>query len=87
MLPRKSATRCSPRAPKLIEPEADEGSSPGIVRQLDYVPRPKLIAKTTKKKIFIQPSAFADTEASIGSKVVLPQWGDIFNRINREEYP
>jgi hypothetical protein len=31
--------------------------------------------------------AFGDTEASTGSKMVLPQWGDLFNKISREEYP
>ena len=30
---------------------------------------------------------FGDIEANIGSKVMLPQWGDLFNRISREECP
>jgi hypothetical protein len=75
----------SPRAPKLKELETGEGSSPRTVRQLGYVPRTDLIVKTTKKKVFIQPLTFGDTEASTESKLSLPQWGDLFNRISREE--
>jgi hypothetical protein len=84
MPPRKTTTRRSLRAPKLKEPEIGEGSSLGTARQLEYVPRPEPVVKTTTKKIFIQPLAFGDTEASTGSKVVLPQWEDLFNMINRE---
>jgi hypothetical protein len=87
MPPRNPTTRCSPRAPKIKELETGEGSSPGTVRQLEYAPRPEPVVKTTTKKVFIQPLAFGDTEASTRSKVALPQWGDLFNRISREEYP
>jgi hypothetical protein len=54
-------TRCSPRAPKLKEAEAGEGSSPGTVRQLEYTPRSKLVIKTLTKKAFFQPLVFGDT--------------------------
>jgi hypothetical protein len=54
---------------------------------LEYVPGSKPVVETTKKKVFIQPPAFGDTEANIRSKMALPQWGDIFNKIIREEYP
>jgi len=53
---------------------------------LEYAPREESIIKTFTKKYFIQPPAFGDTEESTRSKVALPQWGDIFNRISREEY-
>jgi hypothetical protein len=38
------------------------------------------------KKEFAQPPAFGNTKASIGSNIILPQWGDFFNRINWEDY-
>lgn len=53
---------------------------------MEYTPRAKLVIKTSTKKAFVQPLAFSDTEASIGSKVMLPQWGDLFNKISPEEY-
>jgi hypothetical protein len=37
--------------------------------------------------VFSQPPAFGDTEESTRSKVVLLQWGDLFNRISQEYYP
>jgi hypothetical protein len=46
-------TRHSSREPKLKEPEMGERSSPGTVRQLEYVPRPEPVIKTTTKKVFI----------------------------------
>jgi hypothetical protein len=87
MSPRNPTTRRSPRAPKLKEAETGEGSSPGTARQLEYTPRVEPVIKTSTKKSFVQPLVFGDTEASTGSKVMLPQWGDLFNRINWEEYP
>jgi hypothetical protein len=45
------------------------------------------VIKTSTKKDFVQPSAFGDIEASTRSKLMLSQWGDLFNRISREEYP
>jgi hypothetical protein len=39
------------------------------------------------QKQFTQPPTFGDTEASTGSKVMLPHWGDLFNKINQEDYP
>ena len=84
MLARNQTTRCSPRAPRLKELETGEGSSLGTTRQLEYVPRLEPVVKTTKKKVFIQYLALGDTEASTGSKVALPQWGDLFNMISKE---
>jgi hypothetical protein len=65
---KKPTTRKSPRAPKLQEPEAGEGSSPAVARQLEFTPKPVPIIKTTTKKAFVQPPAFGDTEANIGPK-------------------
>jgi hypothetical protein len=31
--------------------------------------------------------AFGDTEAGTGSKVMLPHWGDLYNKISQEYYP
>jgi hypothetical protein len=78
---RKTATICSPRAPKIKEPDIGEGSSLGTIRQLEYALKVELVVKTTTKKYFVQPLAFGDIEESIGSKVDLPQCGDLFNRI------
>jgi hypothetical protein len=82
MSPRNPTTRCSLRAPNLKEPEIGKRSCPGITSQLEYVSRSELVIKTTMKKFFIQPLAFDDTEASTRSNMVLPQWGDLFNRIS-----
>jgi hypothetical protein len=54
---------------------------------LEYIPRPEHVIKTSTKKKIIQPTTFGDTEASTEYKMVLPQWGDLFNRISREKYP
>jgi hypothetical protein len=82
MLPRNPTTIRSSRAPKLKEPEVGEGSSPWVAKQLKYTLRLEPVIKIATKKVFIQPSAFGDTEASTGSKMAHPHWGDLFNRIN-----
>lgn len=85
--PRKPTTRRSPRAPKLKEAEVDEGSCPSAVRQLEFDTRAEPIIKTSTKKAFSQPPTFGDIEESTGSKTMLPQWGDLFHKINLEDYP
>jgi hypothetical protein len=87
MPPRKPTTRHSPRAPKLKEAEIGEGSSPGAARQIDFSTKMEPVIQTSTKKVFSQPPAFDHTKASIGSKVVLPQWGDLFNRISPGRVP
>jgi hypothetical protein len=84
MSSRKPTTRRSPREPKLKEAEIGEGSSPWIAKQLEYAPKVDPVIKTAMKKSFVQPLAFGDTEESTGSKVALPQWGDLFNKISLE---
>jgi hypothetical protein len=71
----------------LKEVKTVEGSSPRTTTQFEYAPRAKPIIKTSIKKSFVQPPVFSDMEANIGSKLMLPQWGDLFNRISQEEYP
>jgi hypothetical protein len=39
------------------------------------------------KKVFIQLLAFGDIEASTGSNMALPHWGELFHKIYQEEYP
>jgi hypothetical protein len=73
--PRKPTTRQSSRVPKMKEPDLGEGSSPGVANQLENTPRLEPVIKTMMKKIFTQPPAFGDTEASTGSKETLPHWG------------
>ena len=80
-------TKRSSRAPKLKEVDIGEGSSLDTARQLEFSPRVDPIIKTSTKKAFSQPPTFGDTEASTGSKIILPQWGHLFNRINQEDYP
>jgi hypothetical protein len=87
MCQRNPTTRCLPRAPKIKEAETSEGYSPDTARKLEYTPMVELVIKTSTKKAFVQPSTFYDTKASTRSKVMLPQWGDLFNRIKQEEYP
>jgi hypothetical protein len=87
MLLRKPTTKRLLREPKLKEDEIGEGSSPGTMRQLEYAPRVEPVIKTSTKKSFVQPPTFGDIEASTRSKVILPQWGDLFKLISREEYP
>jgi hypothetical protein len=52
---------------------------------LDYAHRVEPVIKTSTKKYFVQPLAFGDTEASTRYKLILPQWGDLFNEISLEE--
>jgi hypothetical protein len=87
MPPRKPTTRRSPRASKLKEPEVGEGSSPVAAKQLEFSPRLEPVIRTSTKKVFTQPPAFGDTEASTGTKAVLPHWGELFKKISREEFP
>ena len=86
MLPRNPTTIQSPREPKLKEPAVGEGSSPGAAKQLEYTLRPEPVIKTTMKKVFIQPPAFGDIEASTGTNATLPQWGELFKNISWEDY-
>jgi hypothetical protein len=53
---------------------------------LEYAPKADPVIKTSTKKYFVQSPTFGDIEERTGSKVILPQWGDIFNRIIQEEY-
>jgi hypothetical protein len=85
--PRKPTTRRSPRIPKRKDAEVGEGSTPGAARDLDFSSKAEPIIFTSTKKEFSQPPTFGDTKESTGSKVVLPHWGDLFNRINQEDYP
>jgi hypothetical protein len=85
MPPKKRTTRKFPRAPKLQEPEAGEGSSPTVARQLEFAPKPVLVIKTITKKAFVQPLAFGDTEANIRTKTIFPCWEELFKKIKREE--
>jgi hypothetical protein len=87
MPPKKPSTRRSPRVPKLKESEVGEGSSPGPTKQLEFTPRLEPVIRTSTKNIFTQPPAFGDTEASIGTKVVLSHWGELFKKIKWEEFP
>jgi hypothetical protein len=87
MPPINPTTRRSSKEPKLKEPEVGRGSSPRAEKQLEYTMSPEPVIKTAMKKVFIQPPAFGDTEASKGSKMTLPHWGELFNKISREEYP
>jgi hypothetical protein len=64
------------------EAETGEGSSLGTARQLEYAPMAKPAIKTSTNKYFFQPLTFNDTESSTGSKVILPQWEDLFNIIS-----
>jgi hypothetical protein len=75
------------RTLKLKEPEVDEGSSPRATKQLEYTLRLEPVIKKKMKKVFIQPRAFGYIEASTRSKMALPHWGEIFNKISQEEYP
>jgi hypothetical protein len=45
------------------------------------------IIKTATKKDFIQPLAFGDIEANIGTKTIFPRWEELFKKIKREELP
>jgi hypothetical protein len=64
-----------------------EGCSPGTAKQLEYTPRSEPVIKTTMKKFFIQPLTFGDTKVRTGSKMALPHWGELFNKIRWEECP
>jgi hypothetical protein len=44
----------------------------------------ELVIRTSTKKVFTQPSAFGDMEASTGTKVVLLHWGELFKKISWE---
>jgi hypothetical protein len=87
MPPRNPNTRRSPRAPRLKEPEVGEGSSLAAAKQLEFSPRPEPVIRTSTKKVFTQPPAFRDMEASIGTKAVFPHWRELFKKISREEFP
>jgi hypothetical protein len=84
MPPKKPSTRKSPRAPKLQEPEAGEGSSPAVARQLEFSPKPMPFIKTYSKKAFVQPPTFRDTEANIGAKTAFPRWEELFKKIKKD---
>jgi hypothetical protein len=83
---KKSTTRKSPREPKLQELEVGEGSSPLVARQLEFAPKSVPIIKKSTKKAFIQPPAFGNIEANIGTKTVFPRWEEIFKKIKWEEF-
>jgi hypothetical protein len=87
MPPRNTNTRRSSREPKKKEPGLGEGSSPAAPKQLEFSPRLEPVFRTSTKKIFTQPPAFGDTKASIGTKALPPQWGELFKKIKREEFP
>jgi hypothetical protein len=73
--------------PKLKEPEVREGSMSSAARELDFASKTESVIHTSTKKQFIQASAFSDTEATTGSKVVLLHWVDLYDKISQEDYP
>jgi hypothetical protein len=85
MPPRKPSTRKSPRVPKMKELEEGKGSSPTVVRQLEFSPKTVPVIKSTTKKAFVQPLAFRDTEENIGAKTTFPRWEELFKKIKKEE--
>jgi hypothetical protein len=87
MPPKKHTTRKYPRAPNLQEPKMGEGSSPAVVRQLEFAPNPMPVIKTTTKKDFVQPSTFGDTEVNIGTTKVFPPLEEIYRKIKQDEFP
>jgi hypothetical protein len=87
MPPRNPRTKCSPRMPKMKEAKVDEGSTPGTARDLDFVSNTESVICTFTQKEFSQPLMFDDTEASTGSKMVLPHWRDLYIKISQEDYP
>jgi hypothetical protein len=78
MPPRKPTTRKSLRVSKIKELDVGEGCSLAITKQLEFTPNPVPVIKTSTKEVFIQPLDFGDKEASIGTKAVLPHWGELF---------
>jgi hypothetical protein len=82
MHPQRTVTRRSPRTPKGKELEVGEGSSPAVAKELEFAPKAKTVIQISTKKQFIQPPTFRDTEASTASKVLLPPWGDLYNKIH-----
>jgi hypothetical protein len=75
------------RTPKMKEEKVGKGSTPSAARELDFVSKTKLVICTSTKKDLTQPSTFDNTKASTGSKVVIPHWGDLYRKINQEDYP
>ena len=73
--------------PKMKELKIDEGSTLVTTRELDLVSNMDSIIQTSTKKKFTQPPSFGDTEASNGSKAMLPHWGGLFKKMNQEDYP
>jgi hypothetical protein len=73
--------------PKMKELEIDKGRHWFPQENLISFQKMESVIRTSTKKQFTQPPAFGDTEASTRSKVMLPHWGDIFNKINQEDYP
>jgi hypothetical protein len=86
MPPRKPTTRHSPRMKKMKEEEVVKGSTQRVPREPDFVSRTKSVICTATKKQFSQPLAFDYTKERIGSKVVLPHWGDLYRKISQEDY-
>jgi hypothetical protein len=82
---KKPFTRKLSRAPKLQESEVGEGSSPSVVRQLEFTRKPVPIINTITKEPFVQPLVFGDVEASIGAKMAFPHWEEIFKKIKKEK--
>jgi hypothetical protein len=54
---------------------------------LEFTPKSVPVIKKSTKEVFIQPPAFGDIEANIGTKAVLPHWGELFQKIKWEEFP
>jgi hypothetical protein len=46
-----------------------------------------LFIKTSTNEVFIQPPTLGDIKESIGTKAVLPHWGELFQKIKWEEFP
>jgi hypothetical protein len=58
-----------------------------VARQLEFSPKSEPIIKTATKKAFVQPRAFGDTKANIGTKTVFLHWEELLNKIKWEEFP
>jgi hypothetical protein len=84
---KKPTTRKSPRAPKLQELEAGEGSSPTIARKLEFTSKPVPIIKTITKEAFAHPLSFGDTEVNIGTKTIFSRWEYMFKKIKQSPLP
>jgi hypothetical protein len=86
MLPQRPTTRQSSKTLKGRSEQTREFFS-SVVKALEFSPKTEPMIKMSQKKSANPPPLYKDTNVSTTSKVLMPTWINLYNKIHYDEFP